>query len=78
MEFNNHKISHIICDIINLTQLRQFYIIIYFKVDLFLIIYYLTYLIFLINFCNQFFIINFFNQFIFKLVMLLACDTLPL
>lgn len=59
--------SHITCHVIDLTQLRQFNIIIYFELDFFFIIYHLTYLIFLINLLNQFFestfSINFFiNQ----------------
>ncbi len=39
--------------VMDLTRLEQFYILIYFKVDLFLIIYDLTYIIFFVNFCNQ-------------------------
>ena len=38
---------------INLTSLAQFYIITYPKVDLLLIIYHLTYLIFLFNFLKK-------------------------
>ena len=41
------------CHIINLTQLEQFDIINYSKINFFLIICYLTYLIFLVNFYNQ-------------------------
>ena len=40
---------------IDLTQSGQFHIITYLKFDLSLIIYYLIYLTFLINFCNQLF-----------------------
>ena len=40
--------------VIDPMQLGQFSIITYLKTDLFLIIYYLSYLIFLINFSNQF------------------------
>ncbi len=43
----------------DLTWLRQFYIITYLKIDLSLIIYHLTYLTFLVN---QTFWINFLNQ----------------
>ena len=39
--------------IIDLTQLKEFYSITYPKIDLFLIIYYLSYLTFLINLLNQ-------------------------
>ena len=45
--------------IIDLTQLKQFNIITYLKVDLFFIIHYLTYLIFLVSLFNQFFLSNF-------------------
>ena len=38
--------------IIDLTSVEQFYIIIYSKIDISLIIYYLIYLIFLVNFYN--------------------------
>ena len=52
--------------IIHLTQSRQFHIIIYLKVDFFLIICHLIYLTFLVNFYNQLlkstFEINFLNQ----------------
>ena len=37
----------------DLTLLRQFYIIIYLEIDFLLIIHHLTYLIFLVNFLNQ-------------------------
>ncbi len=45
----NYMTSHII----DLTQSRQFYIITYLKIDLFLIIRHLTYLIFLVNLHNH-------------------------
>ncbi len=58
-------ISYITSHIINLTQLEYFDIIIYLEFDLSLIIYYLTYLTFLVNLFNQYFeltfLINFFN-----------------
>lgn len=50
---------HMITYIIDLTQLKQFNIITYLKVDLFFIIHYLTYLIFLVSLFNQFFLSNF-------------------
>ena len=40
--------------VMNPTWLKQFYIIIHLEIDFFLIIYYLFYLIFSINLCNQF------------------------
>ena len=50
----------------DLTLLEQFHIIIYCKINLLLIIYYLTYLTFLINLLNQLFestyAINLLNQ----------------
>ena len=65
MKSNNHIISHITSYVIDLTQLKQFYIITYLKVNLFLIVYHLTYLTFLVNLCNQsfelIFSINLFN-----------------
>ncbi len=68
MESDNQMISHMTSHVIDLIQLEQFYIITYLEVDLSLIIHYLTYLNFLINFHNQrfksAFTINLFNQFI--------------
>ncbi len=55
MEYNNHIISYITSYMIDLTQLKRFDIIIYPKVNLFLIIHQLTYLTFLVNLFNQFF-----------------------
>ncbi len=52
MEFDNPIIKYITSHIMSLTQSRRFGIIIYFKIDLFLIIYHLTYLIFLVNLLN--------------------------
>ena len=52
---NIYIISHMTSHMIDLTQLRQFHIIIYSKIDFSLIICYLIYLTFLINFYNQFF-----------------------
>ncbi len=53
MESDNHMIIHITSHVIDLTQLEQFYILTYLKVDLPLIIRHLTYLTFLINLCNH-------------------------
>ena len=52
MKFDNQIISHINNYVIDLTQLKQFDIITYPKIDLFFITYYLIYLIFLINLFN--------------------------
>ena len=45
-------ISYMTSHVIDLTQLRRFNIITYLKINLFFIIYYLIYLIFLINIFN--------------------------
>ncbi len=50
---NNYIISHMTSHILDLTQSGWFNIITYFKIDLSLIIYYMTYLTFSINFYNQ-------------------------
>ncbi len=67
-KFKNHMISHMISHMIDLTQLGQFHIIIYTKINPFLIMCYLTYLTFWINLHNKLFestfVINLFNQFI--------------
>ncbi len=63
---DNHIISYTTSYMIDLTQLRQFHILIYLEVDLSFIICHLTYLTFSINLYNQlfelFFTINLFNQ----------------
>ncbi len=52
MEFDNYIISHMTSHVINLIKSGQFYIITYLEFDFSLIIYHLTYLTFLVNFCN--------------------------
>ena len=65
IESNNHIISYITSHIIDLSRLKLFDIIIYLYINFFLIIYYLTYLIFLVSFYNEIFessfLIRFFN-----------------
>ncbi len=63
MKSDNHMISLIISQVIDLSQLRRFDIIIYLKVDLFLINCYLIYLIF--------------SSIYIKLAALMASDILP-
>ena len=64
MESNNYIISNITSHIKNLTQLKSFHIIIYPEVDHSLMIYYLTYLTFSVNFYNQLFESTFAIQFL--------------
>ena len=53
----------------DLIKSRQFYIITHLKVDLSLIIYYLTYLTFLVNFLNQLFKSTYTINLVIKLVV---------
>lgn len=50
MEFNNYMISNMTNHFIDLIQFRQFDIIIYSEVNFSFIIFYLTYITFLVNF----------------------------
>ncbi len=70
MEVDNHMISYITSYMIDLTQSGQFYIITYPEIDISLIIRYLIYLTFLINFYNQSF-----QSIYIELVASLTCHT---
>ncbi len=65
-------ISHMTSPMINLTQLREFSIITYFKIDLSFIMHYLTYLTFLTNLLNEPY-----QSIYIELVAPLACNILP-
>ncbi len=71
MESNNYMISYM--NVIDITELEQFGIIIYSKVDLSFIIYHLIYLTFLVNLLNQSSQLTYI-----KLATLLTCNILSL